>query len=488
VGIKSILKVYSSNKLLVWSLVIAAIWYGLISFVNHYCFRTYSLDLGLYTNALYDYAHFQLNDSLTFKETTENLLSDHFDLYLPLLSPLSYLFGSYTLLLVQIISILFGAIGIYKLVEKWMPASKMKHYALLYFLFFFSNFTSLAFDYHSNIVASMFVPWLFLAFHNKEWKKAWLFLVVILIAKENMSLWMVFVTSGMVWIFRKDKSASRHALWMCFVAFIYFVLIFGFVMPLLSHSGKYAHFHYSILGTNVRESIVYLVTHPIESFRLLFINHQGDPLYDYVKAEVWIFIGVLGCLMIRKPVYLWMLIPIFGQKMYNDNPSMWGVQGQYTIEFAPILTIAVFDVIRTFNTEKLKKYTAIFMLLLSVVSAIRVMDNTYSYVEKARIRIYKKAHYNREFSIPKAYKVISKIPEGAAISAQSAFVPHVALRDTVYTFPHIGQANYILLSPVDNPYPITPEVFTHKTDSLLHDIHWETIYHSTEFILLKRKK
>ncbi len=80
--------------------------YSLISLVNHYCFRTYALDLGAYTNALYDYIHLQWNDSSVFKEVPENLLSDHFDLYLILFSPFIYLFKTYTLLIIQIISVL----------------------------------------------------------------------------------------------------------------------------------------------------------------------------------------------------------------------------------------------------------------------------------------------------------------------------------------------------------------------------------------------
>lgn len=482
------LKIYSGNKFLVWSLVAACTLYGFISLVNHYCFRTYALDLGLYTNALYDYAHFQFNDSLTFKETPENLLADHFDLYLPLLSPLSYLFGSYTLLIVQIAALLFGATGIYRLAAQWFPSSRMKYYALLYFLFFFANFASLAFDYHSSTVASMFVPWLFLSFQNKRWKQAWFFLVLILVAKENMSLWMVFVCAGIAWLYRKDKQAVRQALLMSLLSLVYFVVIFGYVMPLLSNSGQYPHFNYAVLGTDVRESITYLISHPVESFRLLFINHNGDPMYDYVKAELWIFIGALGFLMIRNPVYLLMLIPVLGQKLYNNVPGIWGIQGQYAIEFAPILTIATFDVIREIKHEKRREYVAVLMVFLSVVFAIRVMDNTYSYVEKARIRIYKKAHYNREFSIQEAHRVLKKIPGGVTVSAQSPFVPHLALRDTIYTFPQIGNAEYILFSPVDNPYPASQEAFDRITDSLRHAPGWEKVHDTKELVLLKRKK
>ena len=74
-----------------WQLIILVILfaslYSFISLVNHYNFRTYALDLGLYTNALYDYLHLQWNDSSVFKEINENLLADHFDLYLIIFSP-----------------------------------------------------------------------------------------------------------------------------------------------------------------------------------------------------------------------------------------------------------------------------------------------------------------------------------------------------------------------------------------------------------------
>ena len=105
---------------------VAGVLYCLISLVNHYLFKTYTLDLGLYTHAMYDYAHFRIDDCSMFKDARQSILSDHFDLYLMLLSPLVYVFGTYTLLIVQIIGILLGGWGIYKLIglytdDRWMP-------------------------------------------------------------------------------------------------------------------------------------------------------------------------------------------------------------------------------------------------------------------------------------------------------------------------------------------------------------------------------
>ena len=56
---------YNSWKYLAIILIVFGTVYVLISFVNHYNFRTYALDLGAYTNALYKYAHFQLFRMIT---------------------------------------------------------------------------------------------------------------------------------------------------------------------------------------------------------------------------------------------------------------------------------------------------------------------------------------------------------------------------------------------------------------------------------------
>lgn len=487
-GIKSIAPCYTANKSLFWTCLLFAIWYCCIALVNHYCFRTYSLDLGLYTNALYDYSHFQFNDSLTFNVTTENLLADHFDLYLVLFSPLSYLFGTYTLQIVQIASIIFGAIGINRLMKLWFPNSKIPLSATLVFLLFFGNFSALAFDYHSNVVAAMLIPWLFLTFENKKVKSAWMVFVFIIIAKENMSFWLFFVTTGLAWIHRKDKQLVRTSLLMALISILYFVLVLGFIMPWFSNAGSYHHFHYTILGNSASEAFIHLITHPLEAIKWLFYNHSGDVVNNYVKAELWIFLLLSGFLAIKKPIYLWMLLPIFGQKMYHDDPKLWGIHWQYAIEFGGILTIASFDVIRTMKKQKLKNFFVILLPILSFAASFRLMDNTIAYVEKARVRVYKSAHYSREFSISEAYKVLKKIPKNVAVSAQSAFVPHLALRDTVYTFPIIGEAKYILISPVESTYPLTTEEFQQKTNDLKQSNIWNIHYKSEEFILLKRKE
>lgn len=145
-----------------------AVIYSLVSLVNHYLFRTYALDLGLYSNALYDYAHFQWNDSTTFKSEPQNLMGDHFDCYLMLYSPFVWIFGSYTLLIFQIVSILFGGLGVYRYFKENRVLAAN---AMLFFYSFFGIYTALSYDFHDSVVVAMLVPWLFV--FTKERKMKW---------------------------------------------------------------------------------------------------------------------------------------------------------------------------------------------------------------------------------------------------------------------------------------------------------------------------
>lgn len=125
------------NKSLLLILFTFGSLYALISIVNHFLFRTYALDLGLYTNALYKYAHLTMADNLVFKEQYESALGGHFDVFLILFSPLVYLFGTYTLLVVQIVFILLGSVGVYKYFTIRENSSlRIAQLASVYFLLF----------------------------------------------------------------------------------------------------------------------------------------------------------------------------------------------------------------------------------------------------------------------------------------------------------------------------------------------------------------
>jgi uncharacterized membrane protein len=94
--------------------------FGLISILNHYFYRTFGLDLGIANQALYQYAHGNsaiCTQLLGAQETP--YLALHISLWVPILSPFYWVFGSYTLLIFQNLALIFGGIGLSRLAEDY---------------------------------------------------------------------------------------------------------------------------------------------------------------------------------------------------------------------------------------------------------------------------------------------------------------------------------------------------------------------------------
>lgn len=460
-------------------LVFFGVLFAVISLVNHTLFRTYALDLGAYTNALYDYRNFQWNDSTAFLNDPTNLLADHFDLYLMLWSPLSFLFGTYTLLIVQIVALMLGSLGVFKYLKLITQSDFLSKSGATFFLLFFGVFSAVSFDYHSNVVAACVLPWFLLAVHqNKMFKAGWL-AFFICVGKENMSLWLFFVALGLLWEYRSDKQKRIPLLLISAFSVYYFLAITMIVMPAFSNGQAYVHFHYSALGTDFGAAIKYMLAHPFAAFDTMLSNHTHEPLGQGVKAELFLLLFLSGLpILFLRPAYLLMLVPIFFQKLFHDNFHLWGVYAQYCIEFAPILAIGIFVVLSKLKGVKAQKLFATFILIGCVVSTVKMMDRSAIFTNKSTIRFYQSAHYTRNYDVNAVHKQLAAIPSNAIVSAQSPFLPHLSLRETLYQFPITKDAQYIVVSELEGPYPLNEQQFRATLDSIAISKSWRILSES----------
>ena len=478
----------SKNRWLLAVMLFFTALYAVIAIPNHYLFRTSALDLGLYTNALYDYIRLQWNDSTLFMDVPQNLLADHFDLYLVIFSPLSLLFGTYTLLIVQVIAIVMGGLGIYRYFRlvsdrEWLPLLAMIHFYL-----FFGIFSAVSFDYHSSVVAAMVLPWFFYYFRKRKYGPASVLVLFMLISKENTALWLLFVFLGLLFEYFRDRKAAGYLVIYSSFSLAWFLLIVFFVMPSLSAEGTFPHFRYSVLGNDPVSFIRNFFSAPFHSLALLFTNHTPFGYGDHVKAELHLFVLLSGLyLLIFRPQYLLMLVPIYFQKMYHDNVWVWSVAAHYSVEFAPILTIGAFSVINSFRKPRHGKVMAIVAVAITLLVTVRLMDNTVIFYDKSRIRIYSLSHYQRDYDTGAVRKALKLIPCDAAVSAQSGFLPHLSLRDKIYLFPIVKDAEYIVISEKENTYPLDKEGYYETVKDILTTPGWEIIESFDGFFLVKRK-
>lgn len=462
-----------------------AIIYSLISLVNHYLFRTYALDLGLYSNALYDYSHFQWNDSTTFKPEPQNLMGDHFDFYLMLFSSFVWIFGSYTLLIFQILSILFGGLGVYRYFKTNRYLATM---AMLFFYSFFGVFIALSYDFHDSVVVAMLVPWLFV--FAKERKINWciFFIVILWLGKENSSFWVAFICFGLSLLNWKERKWRFFFILSGFASLLYFVILMKFVMPALAPDGMYPHFDYSVLGGSMGEAIKKLVLHPVDSFHLMVSNFKEDPMSDNTKSDLikyLLFSGII--LLLLRPAYLIMLIPVFFQKLFHDSQIIWGAGAHYCIEFTPILAIGIFEVIDKLKKESIKKIVSPIIVVLAMAMTFKRLGSTYFYTSTENLDFLSKAHYKRNYDIKPVYKAFELIPDNAVVSSQSNLVPHLANRDFCYMYPIIKDAEYVILAKKDSSYPLSDSMFQVEIQNFRSSEDWIKLVDNEEVLLVKKQ-
>lgn len=470
--------------------------YVSISIYNHYNFRTFAFDLGIKNQVIWDYAHGRMNYNSILPELDGriNVLANHFEPILFLLAPFYYLFGSYTLLIFQIVFILVGGYGIYKYIAEISGDRIFSTTAMAMFYAMWGVFAALSFDFHTNVLAAVIVPWLFYAIQRK---KHWVWaitLAIILLCKENVAIWMFFVGLGIFFHWRKDKKRRSFGLYTAGISVIYFVLVMKYAMPFFA-DGKlaYMHFKYSALGNNWTEALKTVFTKPGYVFRLLFENHHstGDMAFnEKAKWELHTFVFLSGgVFLLLRPQFLIMLIPVYMQKLMSDDPGKWSIYGQYSIEFVPIIVLATFCFINKSESQLVKVLAGLVLFLAS-------FDATKEFIGfskplpygKYLTNFYQPSHYKREFEIKEINYLIKALPKDASVSSMGYVIPHIADRKNIYQFPVIKNADFILL--VDdqvNYYPLENLSFREKRDSLLNSGLWNIQLKTDHGYLLQRK-
>lgn len=459
-------------------LAIFFIFFFLVSIIPHMHFKTFALDLGVLNHALYSYAHFKHNTfTLEISGVMVPFMNDHFSPIMFLYGPLYFLFGSYTLLLIQISAVLFAGYGIfkyavYKGVTNWISLLLMVHFFLMWGI----N-GALSFDFHNNVIAAMLIPWFVYFYDRGNYKLTLLMFVLVLISKENMSLWMAFIILGL--LMRKEKvssSISKRAAWaMLVLSFAYFILVVLVIMPAynpgveIKQLGRYSH-----LGSSVGEIIENIYKQPAQFFAMFFENTLGIEGGDGVKSQLlFMFLVSGGFAVFRRPYFIVMLLPIYAQKMLSNNSTLWSADYQYSIELIPIISLAVISLLLSFKSVKVSYLTVGLLIFSSVYFNSKNLDD-----------VFNGRYYEAGLNVKEVNKAIKLIPDRVPISVSSELAPHLASRDELYHFPIIRSAKYIALLKNRSTYPLSREQFNESIKAF-QNIPSSIVFESEDILIVK---
>jgi len=470
-------------------IIIQTVFFGItylaILVLNHISFNTSIYDLGINTNALYDYSRLGWNDSLLLKSSKQNLLGEHFDLYLILLAPLSYFLKSYTLIFIQAIALSLGGLGIYKYFYAVTSSRRFANAAALYFFLFFGVFSSLLFSYESYAVASMIIPWFFYFFHKERFTTATFLFLLIIISRESISLWMAVVCLGMIANYYNNWRLAKKLLELALISFLYYMLVTEMIMPAFSTAEKNIQFEYSGVGETYLKSVGWIIAHPVLVVKMLLFNHLGIEGYDYTKI-IFIVFGALsgGIFLIFRPQYIIMLIPVYFSKLLSDHVDLWGINGHYCIQLAPIFTLGIFSYFSGIWQIRLRRTLIISTLIISSLLTVYFIINTSGKSQPRSlfsIETVKNLRKNHEIQ-----KAINTIPITSPVSAEYNYVPHLAYRDYTYVFPDIRDASYIVISKRHHVEDSLSDIYHIAATDVINSREWTIEYQNNNFYIMKR--
>ncbi len=460
--------------------------YGYVSLTNHYLFRTYALDLGMFNHTLFQISQLQIPQfTLGIDGLVVPYLADHFSPIVFLLTPFYVVLGDSALLWIQVSSIALFTVYLYKTARHFGINGYISTLLTLLPLVCWALLASLSFDFHTNVLAAMMVLPMIYSILRQNILGFLLWFTLILLCKENMSLWLVFLLTGMCFAFKSDlnKRFVRLLLWLSLFSLIYFITVTTWIMPSLHPSGTNIQLNkYVGADGGLSGVIIHCLSDPLAALQLVYRSPDGELSADKINFLI-LLLGSGGLLWFSHSVLLWMMIPILAQKFLSLNGGFWGIEAQYSIEIVPIIGFGLILFIRHFHW----KLALVFILLSSTLSAI-LSEN-----------VYIRKHPNAAFYMPRfarsPYKIndlnamLEKIPEGETVSTVSIFAPKLEKRMTLYHYPIVEDANYIaLLKGNGSTYPMKTAKYEQALQNLHSDSTWLVWQSCEEALIFKRQQ
>jgi uncharacterized membrane protein len=459
-------------------------------------FRSYALDYGFYNQVFWKIAHFKQPNSTVFEPNIDHFCQVHPSFTLYILSPLYWVFnwllGTYTLLFIQNIFIVLGSLGTYLFIKKKTNDLILSFLAILHFNFIWGHYSAISFEYIDATIASSMVPFFFYFFEKSKYGLSLLILFFTFFARENFPIWGFFIGLFLFIENIKDTKKRNQAILIAVCSILYLILAFKVFIPYFENPNlPYWGFAYSKMGENFGGVFVFLFSHPLEAFKMLFINHSGDPTFDGIKLELYmvmLFSG--GFIIYHKKTYFLLFIPIIAQKVWNDDPVRWGINIFYSIEIVSIFSLAIFSSLFVLKSKTKQYIIGVLICIFTLHTTLEVMnDRTSKWYHPEKEKFYVSEFYKYPDNFEGITEILNKVPSDVSISTTTPILPHLAYRDTIYLFPNIRKANYLLLPKVNtNPYPLSETDYNTQLVDYKKDTNWLKVFENKDAVLLKRKK
>lgn len=304
---------------------------------------------------------------------------------------------------------------------------------------------------------------------------------------------MIFIFTGLMIEHRKEisfRKLLKFEIPLILASALYAFAVLVFIMPALQGTENNLQLtRYTHLGNSFGSIITFMITHPVETLQMMFSNTLHDPVYNGIKAELYLMVLASGGIfLLVRPAYLVMLLPVFAQKMLSNDFGFWGINGQYSIELIPITCMAFVATLTRIRKNPMP--LAVIVLGSTLFFTFNALDHrTSKWYQPANNRFYSADHFRAGMDVRAANKALKTIPENVPVSSCSRLAPHIANRDRLYHFPIVKDAAYIVLEKAGTyAYPLDKKAYLQAVDSYKNMPAWSIKFENRDLVILVRKR
>jgi uncharacterized membrane protein len=406
--------------------------------------QTAAYDLGIFTQAVRAYAHFNA-PMVPIKGPGFNLLGDHFSPALAALAPAYRIWPDPRMLLVAQAALLAGSgIPITRLATRRAgPAAGLAIGAAYGLSWGLQG--AVAFDFHEVALAVPLVALALVALAERRWWLAFAWAAPLVLVKEDLGITVAAI--GGYLLLRRQWRPGAATLGLGVGAFLLSTLL---IIPRLDHL-----FHtYRYWGVVTSGPANTGGAPGLGDLWHLLIRLPSEAVTPIGKPELvlWVF-GVTGFLALRSPLAL-IALPTLFWRLVSANPLYWSTgQVHYNAILMPIVFVALVDALARMRAAAAAagaagrpqpwwRARAVRLAPLLVLAVAVLTLPRFAFAEIARADLGRPDEHAAA-----AADLAARIPSGARVSASNYLVPLLVSRCDVVLWPesHHRPVDYLLV-------------------------------------------
>lgn len=409
----------------------------------------------------------------------ESRLATHADYILILLAPLTWLWPSYSVLMVaQAIIVAIGAWFLFLLGRRWLKDEALA--AVLAACYLASGMVQFPvwWQFHGVTLALTSILALVEAIAaRRRWWVVLAWLILSLITKEQVG----FILGPLVWLVSRHVGRKKLGWWLFGGSVVYSLVHYLWIMPHFTPT-EFPHFfwkfYYGSLGVTPGEILP----------KLLQPRELWHRIYELYTVDAGI---VLLLPMLLIPLtHPWSILALMALAPHwlSDQSSVNGVYAQNHVLAVPILWTVTIIQLGRFQGHawwgKLRRSILLGFLGAALLSSSLRSPNFWSLTGSSQRMLV-------DPDLPKITELLRQVPSTAVVGYSWGLPPVSHNRKTVHVLPHgMDENTYILVhSVVSPPLKSFPETYYRPLFEYFdHDPAFQVVYRSTTIGLYSRRK